>query len=235
MSDRVYYAIGDVHGEDGKLARLHDYIRDDALRAGAQHMIVFLGDLIDRGPDSRGVVVRAMRVCEASEAMALRGNHEELMLHAFAKHDSIGVYFWAENGGDQTIASYKRANGDHDDWRSAIDRDHIKWLSGLPAMWRDEERKLAFVHGGIDPASFPNCSEEVRLWTRSSKFFASEHWPEREELDGLLVVHGHTPTRDYCPDVQRRRINVDTGACFGGPLTCVVLAPGEGPRFLFAD
>jgi serine/threonine protein phosphatase 1 len=101
-------------------------------------------------------------------------------------------------------------------------------------MLRDEQRKLVFVHGGIDPKMFPNCSDEIRMWTRSEKFFRSARWPDRHELKNILVVHGHTPTDDFEPDLQPRRINIDTGACFGGPLTSVVLAPGEPPRFLRA-
>ena len=72
------------------------------------------------------------------------------------------------------------------------------------------------------------------MWTRSEKFFKSERWPDRAELKDIIVVHGHTPTRDFEPDQQRRRINVDTGACYGGPLTSVVLAPDQTPRFLRA-
>lgn len=144
------------------------------------------------------------------------------------------MYFWAENGGDETIASYKRANGDSDDWRDAIDKSHITWLRTLPAIWRDEARKLVFVHGGIDPTTFPNCSDELRMWTRSDKFFSVSRWPARPELEGICVVHGHTPTHDFEPHYNLQRINVDTGACFGGPLTCVVLAPAQKPRFLRA-
>lgn len=233
MNDRLYYAIGDVHGEADKLAQLHDFIREDAARLGAAPFFVHLGDLIDRGPDSRAVIARIMAL-GPEEGVCIKGNHEQLMLHAFSNRDSVGIYYWAENGGDQTIASYKRANGDRDDWRDAIDRPHIGWLRALPAMWRDEARGLVFVHGGIDPKAFPNCAEEVRLWTRARAFFESEKWPQRPELENILVVHGHTPTHDFAPAVQRRRINVDTGACFGGPLTAVVLAPGEAPRFLYA-
>lgn len=236
MSDTVYYAIGDVHGENAKLAELHDFIREDAQRLGVAPFFVHLGDLIDRGPDSRGVIARLMKLheTEGARAVTLKGNHEELMLHAYVKQESIGVYFWAENGGDETIESYKRVNGDRDDWRDSIDRTHLDWLRALPVMWRDETRGLAFVHGGIDPATFPNCSDEVRMWTRSPKFFDPGRWPDRPELKGLLVVHGHTPTHDFEPHNGPRRVNVDTGACFGGPLTAVVLAPGEKPRFLFA-
>ena len=232
MSDVIYYAIGDVHGEIEKLDRLLDFIRKDARLREAAYKIVFLGDLIDRGPDSRAVVERAMAAIAKGEALAVKGNHEELMLHAYANTESVGVYFWAENGGDETISSYMMANGVYDDWRDAIDDRHIKWLRALPVMIRDQTRSLAFVHGGIDPATFPNCTDEVRMWTRSQKFFDPGRWPERPELEGLVVVHGHTPTHDFKPHANPRRINVDTGACFGGPLTAVVLAPGERPRFL---
>ena len=234
MSDVIYYAIGDVHGEIGKLDRLIDHIREDVERLGAVHRIVFLGDLVDRGPDSRGVVERVKALCSSGEAVAVKGNHEEMMLHALDQRESIGIYFWAENGGDETILSYVRANGYADDFRDAIDPEHVGWLRGLPAIVRDEARKLVFVHGGIDPATFPNCTDEVRMWTRSQKFFDPGRWPARPELEGVVVVHGHTPTHDFKPHSNPRRINVDTGACFGGPLTAAVLAPGEGPRFLHA-
>ncbi|MBX3428404.1 MAG: serine/threonine protein phosphatase [Hyphomonadaceae bacterium] len=234
MSDVIYYAIGDVHGEIEKLDRLLGFVREDAARLGGRHKIVFLGDLIDRGPDSRGVVERAKALCESDEAIVIKGNHEELMLHACDKRESVGIYWWAENGGDETILSYVRANGYADDFRDAIDPAHISWLRALPVMVRDEERRLVFVHGGIDPATFPNCSDEVRMWTRSQKFFDPGRWPKRVELEDIVVIHGHTPTHDFKPHANPRRINVDTGACFGGPLTAVVLAPGEAPRFLHA-
>ncbi|MEZ5995783.1 MAG: metallophosphoesterase family protein [Hyphomonadaceae bacterium] len=234
MTDLTYYAIGDVHGELEKLDRLLGFIRDDADSAGLERRIVFLGDLIDRGAESRAVVARAMDLQAAGEAFVVKGNHEELMLHAIAKTESIGVYFWAENGGDETIASYKRANGDHDDWRNAIDKDHIAWMRQLPVTLHDEKRGLVFVHGGIDPRCFPACSDELRMWTRSEKFYKTHLWPDRDETRDILVVHGHTPTDDFRPESVPRRINVDTGACFGGPLTCAVLAPNQRPRFLRA-
>jgi serine/threonine protein phosphatase 1 len=232
MSETVYYAIGDVHGEIEKLETLLGFIRDDA--RASLHKIVFLGDLIDRGPDSRAVVVRAKHLTESGEAITIKGNHEELLLHAYANRESVGIYWWAENGGDETIASYMLANGACDDFRDAIDRDHIAWLGALPVMVRDEPRGLVFVHGGIDPKIFPACSDELRMWTRSHKFFNEKTWPDRSELKDLCVIHGHTPTHDFEPHLHPRRINVDTGACFGGPLTAVVLAPSERPRFLRA-
>jgi len=234
MSDLTYYAIGDVHGEIEKLDELLRLIRADAVRRKVPHIIVFLGDLVDRGADSRTVVERAMRLSLDGEAIALKGNHEELMLHACDNRESVGIYWWAENGGDETIQSYMLANGVCDDFRDAIDKTHLAWLRTLPVMHRDETRGLVFVHGGIDPKTFPNCSDEVRLWTRSPKFFDPGRWPARPELDGIVVVHGHTPTQNFAPHIDPRRINVDTGACFGGPLTAAVLGPGEPPRFLRA-
>lgn len=234
MSEHIYYAIGDVHGELAKLDELLRAIREDAARRQAPSKVIFLGDMIDRGPDSRSVIVRAMKMTESGEALAIKGNHEELMLHAFANRESVGIYWWAENGGDETITSYMMANGAKDDFRDAIDSAHINWMKSLPTMIRDEERGLVFVHGGIDPNTFPNCTDELKMWTRSPKFFQSTRWPDRAELKNILVIHGHTPTVDFEPDAQTRRINVDTGACFGGPLTAVVLAPNEVPRFLHA-
>lgn len=234
MSETVYYAIGDVHGEHDKLVHLLRDIRRDARRLGAVYKIVFLGDLIDRGPDSRDVVVAAMGACESGEAIALMGNHEELMLYAYDREDTAGLYHWANNGGDEAIDSYERANGKQDHWRLAIDKTHLQWLRGLPTIWRDEARGLVFVHAGIDPRSFPACREGIHLWTRSRRFYESHNWPDRPELEGILVVHGHTVTADFEPERQARRINIDTGACFGGPLTSVALAPGESPRFLRA-
>ena len=236
MNDTVYYAIGDVHGEDDRLAHLHDFLREDALRLGVTPFIVHVGDLIDRGQNSRGVVERVMclELAAPAAAVTLLGNHEQMFLSAFDSSSAASYGAWSTNGGDSALLSYERMNGRHGDWRESIDRTHVKWLRNLPTIWRDEARKITFVHAGIDPWRFPNCPDEVRIWTRSRIFFESEAWPDRSELEGLLVVHGHTPTEGHEPDVHSRRINIDTGACFGGPLTCVVLASGEAPRFLRA-
>jgi serine/threonine protein phosphatase 1 len=243
---RTYYAIGDVHGEDLRLGLLHDFIFEELGRAGVPATIVHLGDYVDRGPESRGVVARVMALPQraAREArkgapsdigvVALRGNHEEMMLNAYDDSEPLSMSHWRMNGGDQTINSYLRSRGGQEDWRDAVDREHVKWLRKLPTLWRDEERKIAFVHAGIDPKTFPECSDEVRIWTRSQIFFNPELWPDRTELEDWLIVHGHTPTEDFEPEVLEQRINIDTGAVYGGPLTCAVLAPDAPARFLRA-
>lgn len=234
MSERTYYAIGDIHGEAERLGVLHGLIAEDCARQGRPHAIVHIGDLIDRGPDSAGVIDRVMRLEQQGEVITLKGNHEQLMLDAYDDFELERMATWALNGGEATLASYGAASWRAADWREKTPPAHIKWLRGLPTLYVDEARRIAFVHGGIDPATFPNCADELRMWTRARRFFDTALWPARAELEGLLVVHGHTPTDDFQPDVVSRRINIDTGACYGGPLTCAVLAPGEAPRFISA-
>ena len=202
---------------------------------GAPYTIVHLGDLIDRGPDSRGVVERVMRAHaeEGVNAVAIRGNHEELMLHAYDRDETIGLYHWAVNGGDETIASYEAVNGEKDIGATPSIAEHIAWL-------RDAADDLArrSARARLRPRRHRSESLSQTAPTKSgygrarARSFDSSAGPSATELKDILVVHGHTPTDDFEPDVQRRRINVDTGACFGGPLTCVVLAPDEKPRFL---
>ncbi|MGB3627526.1 MAG: hypothetical protein WA989_16980, partial [Henriciella sp.] len=90
----------------------------------------------------------------------------------------------------------------------------------------------------INPAEFPNENDSIYLWTRSSRFFDVAAW-QGTAVEGWTVVHGHTPTSDAFPEEEvaegyGRRINIDTGAVYGGRLTCAVLAPGRNVRYLFS-
>ncbi len=241
MSDAIYFAIGDVHGEADRLAAMYETILAEIDRARMPACIVHLGDLIDRGAESRACIALAMTLhacaSETLRVVTLRGNHEQMLLDAYDEADDSGILeHWLRNGGDSTLASYLAHNdgGEEDDWRAAVDLPHVSFLRALPNIAVDEDRGLAFVHAGIDPHNYPNCKDEFRIWTRSPRFFQSETWPDREELEGLTVIHGHTPTRTLCPELTPRRINVDTGAVYGGPLTAVMLAPDQTPRFLTA-
>jgi serine/threonine protein phosphatase 1 len=235
-AQRVYYAIGDVHGEAERLDRLYTLIRADIAARKAPACIVHLGDLVDRGPMSRQCVAMVMALQadppEGVEVVALKGNHEAMFLNAYDSTDPRYRRHWEMNGGYVALASYEWANGPAQNWRDSVDAAHIAWLRALPTVLHVPERDLVFVHAGIDPAAFPACEEEIHLWTRSEKFFDRGRWPTRPETAGLLVVHGHTPTEDFKPYRGPHRINVDTGAVFGGPMTAVVLAPGEEPKFL---
>lgn len=235
-ANTVYYAIGDVHGMADKLAAMHQAIFDDIdQRLVTRAVIVHLGDYIDRGPDSRSVIDQIISLQNATQndprydVVSLLGNHEQMMINALDKSAPGARSLWTDNGGDATARSYRGHTNGRD---GMVDRMHVNWLRSLPTLHYDRERKIAFVHAGIDPQNFPNCEPEIHLWTRSARFFDREQWPDREELAGLTVVHGHTPTPDATPEHFPHRINVDTGAVFGGPLTCAVMPPHQDTRFL---
>jgi len=113
---------------------------------------------------------------------------------------------------------------------------HLDWLDNLPTRFVTDDKRHVFVHAGIDPVSYPETTDTIHMWTRSHQFFESQAW-DNKALENTIVVHGHTPTEDSYPDisVDSRRINVDTGACYGGPLTAVVIAPNDKPHFLFSE
>ncbi len=237
-TNSVYYAIGDIHGEAEKLTRLHSRIRRKHRVdfPGQTLKFVHLGDFIDRGPDSCNVVDKLIKLERDHEpnTINLKGNHEAMMLDAYQKrasdsypHDSKAYDFWLRNGGDKTIESYVKAG------LREPPLNHLAWMSRLNSYYWDRAANLIFVHAGIDPVHFPNDGENRHLWTRSQKFFETKTWP-KDRLKGITVIHGHTPTKSGLPDIDGdfRRINIDTGACYGGYLTAVVLAPNEPPRFI---
>ena len=231
----IYFAIGDVHGERARLQELYAAILDRIAFEKQPARIIHLGDYVDRGPDSRGVIDAVMELQQRYhqdplvKVMALMGNHEEMMLSQIG---GAGPH-WLGQGGAETLASYGVDAREHaEDWADLVPREHLVWLMRLPTLHYDAPRRLAFVHAGVDPKTFPDCKDQVRMWTRSPQFTEFENWPARTELQHLTVVHGHTPTA--APEVFEHRINVDTGAVYGGALTCVVLKDGEKPWFLQA-
>lgn len=235
MAGPIYFAIGDVHGEAARLRELHEAILDRISFENRAARIVHLGDYVDRGPDVRGVIETIMALEQRFdrdpliEVISLMGNHEEMMLNAVAGANEG----WIDQGGRETLASYDiDASESADRWADLIPKEHLVWLLKLPTLFYDEPRRLAFVHAGINPETFPACSDEVRMWTRSARFTDIDRWPERRELAGLTVVHGHTPVET--PELLPNRINVDTGCVYGGALTAVMLKEGERPHFLQA-
>ena len=216
---RRVYAIGDIHGCLDRLRALHDAIAADlAARPTASALLVHLGDLVDRGPDSAQVVAHlatAPPPAGVTETLTLRGNHEAMMLAALDAPDrDHAALVWMQNGGADTLLSWGVSRRTEPrDWAAALPADHVAFLRALPL--RHQDGGYLFVHAGIRPG-VPLARQDPHdlIWIREP-FLSSK-------LDhGAVVVHGHTPTPE--PVLRANRIGIDTGAVMGGALTCLVL------------
>lgn len=224
---KTVYAIGDVHGRADMLDELLWRIKDDA---GSLYnaKLIFLGDYVDRGPDSRGVIDRLISLRkDHDDAVFLKGNHEALMLDFLADPEDLSQ--WLEWGGEETLESYgiDPAGKEHRalaaELAAAAPKSHLEFLNGL-ALTHIEGDYL-FVHAGVKPgAPLEEQTEADLLWIR--KRF---HNAAPDARPDYVVVHGHTPTDK--PDDAGWRVGVDTGAVYGGMLTAVALA-GSSRRFL---
>ena len=221
----MVWAIGDIHGRLDLLQPMVEAIMDDAAASGAaRKMVIFLGDYVDRGPDSRGVIryLADLPPGRGIEWRFLKGNHEEAMLD-FLNDPSAGAR-WCEYGGDAALRSYglKPPELKHkpEAWaRVSADLDH-KLTPRERAFLENLELSLSigdyfFSHAGARPGeSLDRQSERDLMWIRNS-FLDSDVEFEK------VVVHGHTPTREV--HVDRRRIGVDTKAYDSGVLSAVRL------------
>ncbi len=231
MTKNIYYAIGDIHGEIDKLLVLHERIlqKHDVEFPGCGYIFVHLGDYVDRGAGSYEVVdlLMKMEVGPNKNIINLRGNHEQMMIDAFKGKDQYVSGIWEKYGGKETMKSYYRYGFDRPP------QEHLDWMERLPSFYWDKEARIIFVHAGIDPEHFPNDGEDTHLWTRSKNFFNTKNW-NNPALDGVMVIHGHTPTKSGRPEIDGDflRINIDTGACYGGSLTATVLSSGTKPTFI---
>ena len=224
---RRVYAIGDIHGCADQLATLHAAIAEDlARRPVAAPLLVHIGDYVDRGPDTRGVIERlcAGNPLPGVETVNLLGNHENTMMEALGGERAAATD-WLFAGGRPTLVSYGvDPDGPRDAWRGAVSERHLAFLHGLALMHR--EGGYAFVHAGVRPGVALEAQARDDLLRMRQPFLYSE-------ADfGAVVVHGHTPVKH--PVVRHNRIAIDTGAVFGGKLTCLVLE-GRTHGFLTAD
>ena len=218
------YAVGDVHGCDERLALLHRQIAQDvAQRPTGRVVLLHLGDYVDRGPDSAGVIRRLLGAppVAGAEIVNLRGNHEALLLAGYGPGaDMQAEWVWIANGGRTTLASY----GEEVDSRArdSIPAEHLAFMQGLAPSWR--AGGYFFAHAGVRPGvALEEQDPQDLLWIR-------EPFLTSEDDFGAVVVHGHTPRRAV--ELRPNRINIDTGAVFGGPLTCLVL---EADRMGFLE
>ena len=219
MPSPLIYAVGDIHGSYYKLTRLLKHCNGHCGPRKAR--FVFVGDYIDRGQHSREVVELLIELQKAKpgQTCCLRGNHEEMLVSALEDGDKA---LWLYNGGDMTLRSYGVTSAD------AIPGEHLAWFNSLPLFESDDKR--FFVHAGIFPGvPLSEQRKDDMLWIREP--FLSD-----PEDHGLFIVHGHTPLRNGEPEYLPNRLNLDTGAVFGGPLTAAVFDDSAvGPIAFITD
>ena len=230
----VTYAIGDVHGEADKLRKLHDKIFAHHEHSFGDHhlRLIHLGDYVDRGPDSAGVLFALMELAARDdiEVINLAGNHEDMMVKALSASHGQPFDNWIAHGGDATLSSYHSGN------HYGVIHAHVDWLKNLPRIFVDRPARSVFVHAGLMPSEFPDATDEICMWTRSSKFLNVANW-KGTQLEGWTVIHGHSPTPDASPEIAYgagTRINVDTGAVFDGQLSCAIMTSAGLQGFLSA-
>lgn len=221
------YAVGDVHGRDDLLSELLDKVEADiAVRSPARTAMVFLGDLIDRGPASADVVERMRNYRpEGVRTIFLMGNHEEVLLRIFAGEDGL-VEDWLRFGGAECMRSYgidpdglKRLESGKaaDTIRGSIPADHIDFLQGFADTFRAGD--YLFVHAGIRPGvPLDEQAQQDLHWIR-------QPFLEDGSESGTVVVHGHTIADEV--EVLPNRIGIDTGAYYSGVLTAIGIQNAE--------
>lgn len=232
--DTVVYAIGDVHGRADLHSEMLDAVRADAEeRSVARRLIVYLGDYLSRGPDSRLVVERVMAGPPAGFAqVCLKGNHEDLLLRYLAG-DLVTGRHWLEYGGLKTLAAWGVAADEeplHDAvvvaglcaaLRAALTPEERGFFKTLPVTHR--EGGYLFVHAGLRPGvAVRDQSERDMMWIRKQFLACDDDW-------GATVVHGHCISEE--PEVRANRIGIDTGAYRTGRLTCLAVQ-GDDRVFL---
>jgi serine/threonine protein phosphatase 1 len=216
--ERVY-AIGDVHGCAARLAAIHARIADDLLeRPARQATLIHLGDLVDRGEDVAGALDLALRRPTGIAAVVnLLGNHEDYVLAALAG-DRGALRDWRDYGGQETLRAWGNDPfAEPATWR--IPERHLALIRGMALTHR--AGGYLFVHAGLRPG-VPLAEQR-----REDLISIRRSFLDSEADHGAVVVHGHTPTRDRVPELRPNRINLDTGAVYGGVLSGVVL---EGRR-----
>lgn len=205
------FAIGDIHG---CLDQLEDLV--DRIDPGKDDLLIFLGDYIDRGPSSLGVVDFMINLAASIPCVFLRGNHEHMFLEFLEFGANKALYF--ANGGMNTVQSYLGPEPflSHSQVVQKISEEHRDFYAGL--KWYYEDRNHIYVHAGIRPGvPMYNQDRQDLIWIRDEFIFSPTEMKKK-------VIFGHTPFAR--PLIKEDKIGIDTGAVYGGVLTAVGL-PGE--------
>lgn len=204
MVEKRYIAFGDIHGMYDEFMQLWN-----SIDIQETDTLVFLGDYIDRGPKSKEVLDFLMNLPVNNEAIFLRGNHEDMMLKRLVYPKM--AYCWIMNGGVEAMNSFGTEKID------TIPKKYDNWIENKTVLYyQPENTNILFVHAGINP-NFPidEQSESEVLWIR-------EEFINYQGDFGVKVIHGHTPSMRGI-DIRHNRINVDTGSCFGGHISAVII------------
>lgn len=210
MYDHITFAIADVHGNLEALITTIEACRRYA--NGRPTTFVLLGDYIDRGPDSKGVLEFLMNWKGPELLICLRGNHEDMLLLTLANSEPASVA-WLGNGGVKTL------------WRFGATHAHqlpqqiAAWLEKLPLSFDDGRR--FFCHAGVDP------TRPLDQQTDAILMYSKYEYPGDIEL-ARYIVHGHVPN-GRIPRVHANRINLDTGSGHGGPLSAAAFVEDQSP------
>ena len=215
------YAVGDIHGRLDLFQSLMRAIdRDDARRGPKKTQLVLLGDLIDRGPDSAGVVAMARELAQQRDVTLIMGNHEEMLLNSYTKAGILRSFM--RHGGHETLLSYgllpetlTRADNEELQYllTTAIPAEDRAFLAGFEKMVRVGD--YVFVHAGVRP------NTPLEMQTGQDCRWIREPFLSHDGDFGGVVVHGHTVTQE--PELRANRIGIDTGAFTTGTLTAVGL------------
>lgn len=209
------YVIGDIHGCYRALEELLGKISPDP----NADTLVFLGDYIDRGPDSKQVVQKVIELMTESQGrvIPLMGNHEQMFLASLAGEKRE---FFLKMGGDATLASYGIPPPYTGKIAHRIPVEHIHFFNELILFWEDKE--YIYVHAGLEPGV--HLSQQSPRWC----CWARDQFLKSDYDFGKKVIFGHTPFEE--PHIGKNKIGLDTGAVYGGELTCLVLPDFEFVR-----
>lgn len=223
------YAIGDIHGHIALLEHVHSLITADRARTGDQTApVIHLGDLVDRGPDCRAVLQFLIDGMAAGQPwLVIKGNHDRMFTRFLRdpKEPEPGLkpglsWLHPRLGGAATLRSYGVKNAAdrpiaavHADAAKAVPQAHIDFIDSRPTWLQRGD--VVYVHAGIRPGvAMVDQAETDLVWIRDG-------WLEDSRDHGFLVVHGHTAL-DH-PTHYGNRVNIDSSAAYGGPLTAVVV------------
>lgn len=203
------FVIGDIHGCHQALNELWRKISP----ISAEDTVVFLGDYIDRGPDSRQVIDEILAIKKLlPRVITLMGNHEQMLLNFLEGKEETP---FLEVGGIETLASYGLIAGESNP--PEIPPVHLDFFRNLIPFWQNQE--AIYVHAGLMPG------RPLALQPKSWLFWAREEFLATDFDFGKPVIYGHTPFSK--PRIDQHRIGIDTGAVYGGHLTCLILPDME--------